>query len=387
MRKIKIYIFPIIFLTIFFNFSNILFADYSGPFTIIKGGWGNDETEFGFESQDSPPSFPRDFRINTKGNVYILDSINMRVKVYNNSGSIISIIKPKNIEKLKFTWPSFLECDLENNIYTSNYDNRLQKYNINGELLWEKEVFVGSIDVISDNSLIIYGYREGKKGIEKYLNFSPNGQLIKSWNKKPLILGNVKERSLGGGRYKVTIKYPDLTYELNKGPYRKYIRGCDGIINAISFKSIERFNTSGELIDKLVIPKDQKKIIRPAFGGFEERSELIVEYGKPVLANNGDIYTWKRIPNEYSIIKWIYINTNKKIPPDILKQLNKRQLRILRNEIFARKGKIFKSKDLHEIFSKQPWYKPDLDYNDKRLSTLDSENIALILKFEKTAKE
>ena len=385
MKKIRLRFF-IIILSIHFLLPFAAIAGYIGPITVVEGGWGKADNEFGFMSGDTSDSFPGEIKVNILGNIFLVDGVNRCVKIYNIGGTLISKIEPQNIVVL-FGWPGFMECDSKNNIYTSNYDKKLQKYNLNGELLWEKEVFVGSIDVISDNSLIIYGYREGKKGIEKYLNFSPNGQLIKSWNKKPFILGNIKERSLGGGRYKVTIKYPDLTYELNKGPYRNYIRGCDGIINAISFKSIERFNTSGEVIDKLIIPKDQKNIIRPAGGGFEERSELIVEYGKAVLAPSGNIYTWKRTPDKYSIIKWIYIDTNKKIPSDILKQFNKEQFRILRNEIFARKGRIFKSKDLQEIFSQQPWYKPDPKYSDEKLIPLDRENISLILKFEKSARE
>jgi len=371
---------------IFLFFSNTVKAGFYGPIVIIKGEWGKNINEFGIKYGDISALFPSLIDIDKKANIFIGDHVNGCVKIYKNDGKLLSIIEPKNI-KIKISWPAFLVSDSENNIYTSNYDNKLQKYNLKGELLWEKEVFVGSIDIISDNSVIIYGYREGKKGIEQYLNFSPNGQLIKSWNEKPLILGNVKERSLGSGRYKVTIKYPDITYELNKGPYEKYVRGCDGIINAISYKFIERFNTSGEVIDILIIPKDQKNITRPAGGGFEEITELVVQYGQPVLAANGDIYTWNRTPNEFSIIKWIYINSNKELRPNILDLLNKSQLRILRNEIFARKGRIFKSKDLQELFSKQPWYKPDSEYNDKRLSTLDRENIALILKYEKSVRE
>ena len=32
----------------------------------------------------------------------------------------------------------------------------------------------------------------------------------------------------------------------------------------------------------------------------------VVEYGSPILAPNGDVYTWKRTPDKYSIIKWTW---------------------------------------------------------------------------------
>ena len=119
----------------------------------------------------------------------------------------------------------------------------------------------------------------------------------------------MKGRSLGGNRYRTTIKYPDMTYTLNKGPYRKYIRLCKENIYAISGKSAEIFNTSGEAIDKIIMPQDQINEISPGGRGMEAVSEIIEQYGEPVVAPNGDIYTWKRTKDTYSIIKWIWIES------------------------------------------------------------------------------
>ena len=69
---------------------------------------------------------------------------------------------------------------------------------------------------------------------------------------------------------------------------------------------MEKFSTSGEVLGELIIPDDQRKIIHPAGRGLEERSEVIAEYGQPVVAPNGDVYTWKRTPDKYSIIKWVW---------------------------------------------------------------------------------
>jgi hypothetical protein len=58
-------------------------------------------------------------------------------------------------------------------------------------------------------------------------------------------------------------------------------------------------------------------------------------------------------------------------------------LRIMRNEIFARYGYIFKSADLANYFKSQPWYKPQFANVDAKLTPLEKKNIALIVKMEK----
>jgi hypothetical protein len=62
------------------------------------------------------------------------------------------------------------------------------------------------------------------------------------------------------------------------------------------------------------------------------------------------------------------------------------RLRILRNTVFARHGRVFKSEDLREHFAKQPWYKPDPSYSDARLTPEDRVEIQLIQERESGAK-
>jgi len=65
-----------------------------------------------------------------------------------------------------------------------------------------------------------------------------------------------------------------------------------------------------------------------------------------------------------------------------LRQLSLRDLRLLRNTIFARRGRSFKSQLLQEHFSHMPWYKPDPAYSDKLLTKTDKRNIELIRQVE-----
>ncbi len=70
-----------------------------------------------------------------------------------------------------------------------------------------------------------------------------------------------------------------------------------------------------------------------------------------------------------------------------LKKLNKRELRILRNEIFAHYGRIFKTSWLNEYFKTKSWYQPNPDYTDSLLTENDLKNIKRILKIEKKFSE
>ena len=58
------------------------------------------------------------------------------------------------------------------------------------------------------------------------------------------------------------------------------------------------------------------------------------------------------------------------------------ELRVARNEIFARYGRGFNSEDLQAHFAKQPWYCVDPGFEDSRLSKTDRANVALLKSFE-----
>ncbi|EPX63694.1 hypothetical protein D187_006103 [Cystobacter fuscus DSM 2262] len=66
-----------------------------------------------------------------------------------------------------------------------------------------------------------------------------------------------------------------------------------------------------------------------------------------------------------------------------LRELSLRDLRLLRNTIYARRGRPFKSPLLQEHFARMPWYKPDPTYTDARLTKNDQRNAKLIQSVEK----
>ena len=65
-----------------------------------------------------------------------------------------------------------------------------------------------------------------------------------------------------------------------------------------------------------------------------------------------------------------------------LEDFSRRDLRILRNTIYARHGRPFKSNLLRDYFSSMNWYSEDPKYTDDRLSKVDRKNIKLVLSLE-----
>lgn len=63
---------------------------------------------------------------------------------------------------------------------------------------------------------------------------------------------------------------------------------------------------------------------------------------------------------------------------DDLRNLNSWEKRIMKNEIYARHGYIFKTGELYDYFSKQEWYNPRFDNVEDMLSNFEKENIKLI---------
>jgi len=68
-----------------------------------------------------------------------------------------------------------------------------------------------------------------------------------------------------------------------------------------------------------------------------------------------------------------------------LLELPSATLPYLRNEVYARYGRIFITPSYQNYFTKQAWYTPKADFQDSWLSAADRANVALILSLERPA--
>ena len=77
--------------------------------------------------------------------------------------------------------------------------------------------------------------------------------------------------------------------------------------------------------------------------------------------------------------------SQKNLTKEYLQKFNNSELKIMRNEIFARHGYIFRQGgEMDKYFKLQTWYKPRYTNVDKYLSDVEKRNISLILSIEKS---
>jgi hypothetical protein len=74
---------------------------------------------------------------------------------------------------------------------------------------------------------------------------------------------------------------------------------------------------------------------------------------------------------------------NRLISPQMLHGLSLNELRLLRNEVYARHGRQFQAEWLQQYFWGQPWYQPDSSFKDELLSGADKTNVETIVAYEK----
>jgi hypothetical protein len=77
--------------------------------------------------------------------------------------------------------------------------------------------------------------------------------------------------------------------------------------------------------------------------------------------------------------------SNEPIADDTLGDLFAEDLKVLRNEIYARHGRVFKDQQLQKYFESQAWYKPNPDFKDEQLSEIEAANLKKIKAAEDSA--
>ncbi len=79
--------------------------------------------------------------------------------------------------------------------------------------------------------------------------------------------------------------------------------------------------------------------------------------------------------------------SEKLLTPEELKEYTKKELNLMKNEIYARYGYRFKSRPLSDYFNKQKWYRPQKNNVDRYFSHFELENIKLIKQIEAKSNE
>ena len=133
------------------------------------------------------------------------------------------------------------------------------------------------------------------------------------------------------------------------------------------------------------------------FSGKQSFSYVLTETGMDIYKAEQDKYDeWVEREKVFSLQKtgWFNISGNASLEGNysfasttvlidgILSCYSKTQLKIMRNEIFARHGYIFKSEEMKSYFEKRSWYRPEKEDVTNDLTELEKLNIQLIQQYE-----
>ena len=115
-----------------------------------------------------------------------------------------------------------------------------------------------------------------------------------------------------------------------------------------------------------------------------EKSDTVLTIYKAIpvddelYKNGARLMTLDKIPTADSIPGKYPFTATRFMTAGALSYFKKSQLRIMRNEIYARHGYIFKSDDLRRYFESQPWYKPQSAAVEDQLTEIEKLNVRLI---------
>ncbi len=155
-----------------------------------------------------------------------------------------------------------------------------------------------------------------------------------------------------------------------------------GDTNRTQFEVVDGYKQNGVFVITYEHPMEGRCVVAFTDEGSTLRFHSNLPEGSAFdPANGGDI-------DQSTLTDGMIIpdSDSRKLTEDDLKGLDKQQLRIARNEIYARHGRKFTDQKLQEHFGKLPWYAPVVDpedFDESILSEIEKYNLELIGKLEK----
>ena len=402
-------------ITLFFT-SNIFAAEeitWIGPITVVSEKFAQHGGPFGFihslnqgdcccGGPATEDNYPNQFKVDINNFIIVGDRELHKIHIFKPDGQLLTSFSRDKQCTSSFIWPGYILVNNNRIVVETGYC--AETYDYSGKILWHLKPTDNSFPNLlsfSDNKIIFTNYSKNpwpsndKELQDGWLVYDLSGNFINKIDnyKEPfkqdgrnVISNNITYNNVlnSSDRYGMLTDKNDLLYIFNIS-WRK--PDNYELINEYNIGTIDIYNSNSVKVHSILFPSNKYSETNRTCGSEDYDAfagkDIIEEYGKAFeIDRNGNVYTTLALPKELKIIKWSPINLNSKIDKNILKKLPFDKLRLLRNEIFARKGRQFKSKDLKEYFSKQPWYKERSDYNDKLLSEVDKQNVSLIMNLE-----
>jgi len=169
------------------------------------------------------------------------------------------------------------------------------------------------------------------------------------------------------GYFNAEIKFVSNSSTFNAGDRYKIIKGTVSFMKTEKGWNCQRFDMP---VSNLVKIKEQ--------GESSEHIDSKEEEVLPPQSTPQNDFS-KRTPS----IAGVYPQASERLlSVSDVSGLSKWQLKIMRNEIFARRGYIFKTADMQQYFNAESWYKPIYDDVSNALTNIEKANIEFIKKFE-----
>jgi hypothetical protein len=344
------------------------------------------------------------------GEIYLADVVNGRIKKFDSNGNLVSI-STETIDSV-----SQFVVDGNKNIYIQDGSGKLIKLNENGIIISESDEYT-------------YESIPGKKKLEKtptslYLEFKKMERFRR--------LGDENDYSIGHDKHGRNYKMIPVG-EKQKNRKLEIIAPNQQVVKTVIFPKLDNLpkvpkygmlgdwvvDEDGNLYVDGAIDRAEIIVIRKDFGvggkqdykifsdiivlKYNNKGELLTYVQFPgtgfIRSENvhidkkGNIYCLELHVNDLSVMKYELQQTSEKNTREQtgtsylakytdLQNKTLEELKLLRNEIYARHGYIFKSKELFEYFRKQDWYKPDPNFTETMFSEEEKEMIKKLRELE-----
>ncbi|MDH3976728.1 MAG: hypothetical protein OEV42_20895 [Deltaproteobacteria bacterium] len=295
-------------------------ANWQEPIEVLTRGWGAGDNEFGYYNGEMLDTYPREFIVMSDGKIIIEDASNNRFKIFGNSGELLKAFVQSSLGIFEFN-PDVIITAKKDRIKRIR---TIGLFNIQSEeWLWiepDNKVFPDFIRMTlmseDKNSFIIP--TSDSSGIE----YSFSGDVLGIFTNRPFLFGKeIKDGKTNDGKANQVIQFENATYNCTvPDGFDTFRRDNDGYLYGIAHNvgkpahtRIYKMTKCGKIIGTLDYPTAKGTYTNPYPG-----VPLKEAYGEPVFAQNGDVYTWKRSPEAYSILKWTWVDDpNIKEGPDM----------------------------------------------------------------------
>jgi hypothetical protein len=277
----------------------LLCAGWQGPKTILAGQYGEGVGQFFFDSSDIMDFFPRNFGVDNVGNIFINDE--GRVQIFNENGELKKIVvKPTELDGLINPWPSEIYVHPSGafvadsgNQDTSFFDdsyNHIKTIKLVGEIYAVDNGYIVAVDE------------------DQYAHYSVDGVLIANYSKIP----EVYEKKLIENRVNngsVEIKYNGKVFSFNSNvDISAYFFSEDmDFVYTYYGGYIDKYDQCGKRLGHWESPN--WLVFNSGSSQSQEPYEFIhTEYGVPIVVGNGNVFTYEKTPQTYSILKWEWVD-------------------------------------------------------------------------------